>query len=97
MTSPSMSGNGRTMTEMEPGTTAIVEPGVKHRFATDNGCVLEDGVAWWDDNRDKLILYGGTDVKFWDKIANIKNAKLKYVINPPAGFLEWAKENGAEV
>lgn len=37
------------------------------------------------------------DIQNWADIKSIDQANLSGVVNPPDGFLEWAKENGAIV
>jgi len=35
------------------------------------------------------------DIKNWQTIQSIEFANIYKVVNPPEGFIEWAKENGA--
>ena len=37
------------------------------------------------------------DIQNWNDIKSIDKTNLSGVVNPPEGFLEWAKENGAIV
>ena len=56
-----------------------------------------EGADLWKTHLEGANLRGANleDIQYWDRIAGIKLANIEGVLNPPEGFVEWAKERGA--